>query len=690
MLADPDQWARCVHTGTALLPSGGVELDWVDDDVDSCTPDLAGGEPAGLAFDRWCLAYRSDPCLGLVEALTVGKPPVRRCPGVWKRPGGLAVDHRQRLYVAETGDRSVAVVDLGVGRQIGRVAVGPGRPVDLAADCTRVLALVRRPDDLVILEGRRRPRPGPRLVRPRCHQGLHPARVTSGPLVLWTGHGYGVVARPDGTVELDIDGATDLELNPAGVLVIARAPGLPFRRFARDAAVWRELEPLNAPGYDGGAITVNPSGRVVFTTATGYASTAGSAAQHLTSGQVVTYRLDSGVYRTRWGRMFVDACIPAGTSVRARFLTTDLDDVTDPVDPSPAARAIGRPPHPEDTPPLPSSSLLDQDETTWSLFRRPNGREEPWKQISADDPLETYEVPVHALPGRYLWIVLELTGTELVTPRVGALRVERPGHGLLGSLPRGWSRDDGDADFTQRYLAPLDGLLHELDTKEALRAILLDPRSTPQETLPWLASFAGLILDRRWPETARRTLVAEAYTLFSRRGTKVALLRLLAIYLGRTPSIVEAWQLRGLGGTILGLQPGGTPPPAIGGGSSATAMLGRFTIGGQVESTDSYQESAHRFTVLVPGELTSEQRDVVTGLLRSHRPAHTTCGICELGAGMRVGERLRVSLTSFVGPGTGWAAAVVGHSRLGDDGVVGIATDGARVGESRVGTVVVR
>jgi phage tail-like protein len=425
--------------------------------------------------------------------------------------------------------------------------------------------------------------------------------------VLWAGHGYGVVARPDGTVELDIDGATDLELNPAGVLVIARAPGRPFRRFARDAVGWRELEPLNAPGYDGGAITVNPSGRVVFTTAAGYASTAGSAAQHVTSGQVITYRLDSGVYRTRWGRMFVDACIPVGTSVRARFLTTDLDDVTDPVDPSPAARAIGRPPHPEDTPPLPSSSLLDQDETTWSLFRRPNGREEPWKQISADDPLETYEVPVHALPGRYLWIVLELTGTELVTPRVGALRVERPGHGLLGSLPRGWSRDDGDADFTQRYLAPLDGLLHELDTKEALRAILLDPRSTPQETLPWLASFAGLILDRRWPETARRTLVAEAYTLFSRRGTKVALLRLLAIYLGRTPSIVEAWQLRGLGGTILGLQPGGTPAPAIGGGSSATAMLGRFTIGGQLESTDSYQESAHRFTMLVPGELTSEQ-----------------------------------------------------------------------------------
>ena len=56
---------------------------------------------------------------------------------------------------------------------------------------------------------------------------------------------------------------------------------------------------------------------------------------------------------------------------------------------------------------------------------------------------------------------------------------------------------------------------------------------------------------------------------------------------------------------------------------------------------------------------------------------------------MRVGERLRVALTSFVGPGSGWAPAVAGGSRLGADGIVGTAVDGSRVGDARVGSVAV-
>ena len=59
------------------------------------------------------------------------------------------------------------------------------------------------------------------------------------------------------------------------------------------------------------------------------------------TGQVTSYRLDSGAYRTRWGRMFLDACIPPGTAVAARFLTSDEDEVADPLPPAPPARAPG-------------------------------------------------------------------------------------------------------------------------------------------------------------------------------------------------------------------------------------------------------------------------------------------------------------------------------------------------------------
>src|SRR5262249_55332858 len=157
-------------------------------------------------------------------------------------------------------------------------------------------------------------------------------------------------------------------------------------------------------------------------------------------------------------------------------------------------------------PPLPGTAALAQvsSAATAPLYRRPTGREQPWAQIPADDRFETYEVPVAAEPGRYLWLVLDLAGPAGPPPRVRELRLARPRHRLLQHLPRAWSRDDTDADSLQRFLAPLDGLLRELGDRAVQRALLIDPAATPQEALSWLASFAGLALDRRWPEPARR------------------------------------------------------------------------------------------------------------------------------------------------------------------------------------------
>jgi phage tail-like protein len=689
LLVQPDQWARCDHDGTALLAGGGVELDWTDEDAAApgCAPPgtSRATTPGGLVFDRWCAAYVARPGAGAVDViapLTGGD--ATACPGIFERPRGLAVDRRQRLYVVETAGRAVLVVDLAAGRALRRVSIHPGRPVDAALDCQRVVVLVRGPDRLVLLDGRRSPRPGPSLVAPCWPRPLSATRVTRGPLVLWTGSdAEAVVARPDGEVVLEVPGATDLEAAPGGVLVVARRPGQSFRRFASSSAAWVELEPLGAPSYDGGAIAVNPEGRIAYTTAEGYSTTTGSTARHVEDGAVTTYRLDGGGYRTRWGRMFVDACLPAGTAVSAQFLTTDADAVPDPMPATPASRGTVVFRRPDLTPPMPSAELMSTLPDPTPLYRRPTGNEEPWTS-PRDGDLATYEAPVAAPPGRYLWVRLLLRGNEQVTPRVTGLRVERQGHRLLDSLPRAWSRDDAEADFLQRYLTPLEGMVHDLDWQAAQRAILLDPFATPDEALPWLAGFAGLVLDRRWSDEARRTLVAEAYRLFARRGTKAALLRLLAIYLGRPPGLVEAWQLRGLGGVVLGAGPDGLEAPTVGGSARATGTLGRFTVGGAEPHPDSYERTAHRFTVLVPGLLTDEQRTIVDRLVEEHRPAHTTWDVCELGTGMRVGTRLRVELTSFVGPGTGWTRATVGGTRLSGDGVVGTPAVGSRVGESTV------
>jgi phage tail-like protein len=245
---------------------------------------------------------------------------------------------------------------------------------------------------------------------------------------------------------------------------------------------------------------------------------------------------------------------------------------------------------------------------------------------------------------------------------------------------------DEETDFVHGFLTPAEGLLHDLDTAAAGRSVLVDPRTTPDAMLPWVASLAGLVLDQRWPERARRELVAEVFALYARRGTVGALERTLSLYLRRPARVVERWRLRGLGGAVLGLGPDGLDAPTVGGNTRATGMLGHFTVGGETPSSSSYRRFAHRFTVLVPGRLDDTQRVVVRDLVGRHKPAHTLGDVCELGDGLPVG-RLRLGLTAYVGPRATRPTAVLGQARLGRGGTLGVPACGARVGESRVGRV---
>jgi phage tail-like protein len=673
-LAHPAQWALCSHHGTSLLPEGGVELSWSE--FSAAGP--ASGAPvvrSGLTFDRWCEAHATG------------------------RHTSAAVDGRQRLYVADACDRSIKVVDLWARRLLRRHAVGAAgsgerRPVDVAADGSCVMALVDGPPALLLLDGRRDPSRGPALEQPCYPWDLRPARIAVRGglvLVLWSTvtddrNIEAVVCRPDGSLDLHLPGATDLDVGPDGTVVVARAPGQPFRRWELRQEQWIEIEPLRAEGYDGGAVSVAPNGRVAYTTSEarwpGWTWTSGSAATFAASGEVRTYRLDSGSYRTRWGRVFLEGCVPAGASVSLRFVTSDEDDVVDPLERERPDRG-GLPPA-AGGPPLPSQELLDGLSEPSALFERTTP---PWP----GEPAGTvYETPVRAAAGRYLWVVARLTGTAHATPRITALRVEAPGHRLDRALPSTWTAAEGDAAYLQRFLAPAEGLLHDLDSRAAARSVLVDPTATPDEALAWLGSFVGVALDARWPEDARRELVASAVDLFRIRGTVGCLERILRLYLRLPLVVVENWRLRGLGGGVLSAPPTGPRPPAVGAGTPLAGQLGRFAVGGLEAGKDGYTSTAHRFTVLVGTELGQDWLDVVQHIVDTFKPAHTLGEICQLGNGMRLGSSTRIGLSSFVGPSAAWGPAVVGRVDVGGDGIVGTPAAGSRLDEtSHVGKVLV-
>jgi phage tail-like protein len=254
-------------------------------------------------------------------------------------------------------------------------------------------------------------------------------------------------------------------------------------------------------------------------------------------------------------------------------------------------------------------------------------------------------------------------------------------------LPKTFSRDERVASFLLRYLSLFDGALVDLEGRADARDVLLDPYATPEEMLPWLASFLGLALDERWPTAARRKLIDEVPLLWRERGTVAGLSRFLELYLGRAPVIVEHYRLRGLGGALLTDEQSSL--------FAGTVVGSNLRVGGAVGSSSaqplsgdaasSFETHAHRFTVLVPGILDADGMDVVRDVLEAQRPAHTVVEICTAASGMRVGIGLHVGLLAAIGRSGGFRTLQLGASRVGRDGIVGRPVPGATLGNDSLG-----
>jgi phage tail-like protein len=96
--------------------------------------------------------------------------------------------------------------------------------------------------------------------------------------------------------------------------------------------------------------------------------------------------------------------------------------------------------------------------------------------------------------------------------------------------------------FEKILLGRNDGVTAETRSlEETIDAIpnLFDPRVTPKDFLPWLASWVALTLRADLGEGEQRGFVANIIQRYRRRGTKENLIELLKIFTQTTPEIDE-------------------------------------------------------------------------------------------------------------------------------------------------------
>lgn len=697
-------WESCVLDGT-IVDGGALSLAWTRSDP----PDAPTGGCAAvsLAVDRLCRIYR--PVAGGVERLAVGStargldyaslPPATRFLGDREvpaapigefapvatpsalDPAGVAIDGADRLFLVDRTAATVAVIDLWSRRLLRTVPLAdplrPGRrPVGITAARDGVLVALAEPPGILRLTATSEPESVPvdLSALPAAAEPIGVAALPDGEPVL-------LAADPSGTAwlvagaraPLDVGGASALAVDHDGMVVVAPCPAAAgttlLRRYVASVEGWTPAHPLDAEGYDGGGIVVTRDVRIGYFTEAGLRLAAATHVAYETTGTCTTFRLDSGRPRNRWGRMLFDASVPDGTSLSVATATSDDDG------PAPATF------HPE---------------TPDALLHRRSDAVAPWWRGARGD---TWEAPVLAPPGRYLWVTVRLRGNGRRTPCVRELRAEHASHALLRRLPAVYSADARQAEFLQGYLAMLEGLLHDLDLRSRCRDLLVDPDSTPAEALDWLASFLGLVLDDRWAENARRRLVSEIATLFQRRGTVWALRRYVQIFLAGERAldltgdvahvvVLEHFRLRGVGGVALGEDPTLPSSAVVGAGfrvGGAVGELGSRPLDPETTAASMFATHAHRFTVLIARPLDDVEEDAVRHILATERPAHTVYDLCTVEAGMRVGRGLHLGISSLIGPTGAFERAVTGRTALGRRSILGPPVSGIPASGSRLG-----
>ncbi len=152
-----------------------------------------------------------------------------------------------------------------------------------------------------------------------------------------------------------------------------------------------------------------------------------------------------------------------------------------------------------------------------------------------------------------------------------------PGLGMRSQRLLGYLPGIYHTDFMSRFLGIFEAILTPIEWNIDGFDLYLDPGTAPTDFLPWLANWFDLLFDASWSEAQRRQLLREAHRIYARRGTRWALSRVLEIYTGHPPRIID---------------------------------------------TDSSLDP-YTFKVVLPASAVTSDRALIERLIDAHKPAHT-------------------------------------------------------------------
>lgn len=174
-------------------------------------------------------------------------------------------------------------------------------------------------------------------------------------------------------------------------------------------------------------------------------------------------------------------------------------------------------------------------------------------------------LPLHAVADEFLWLKLRVADSVgQRASQVSSLTVLYPEISLMQRLPAIYRA--APSAHLRGLVALLDVMAQGLDRRIATLGKLVDPASTPNGWLNYLASWLGLPWEDGLPAAIRRAMLEAAPELLAERGTAAGVRRLIGVLLpGRPVRILDA----------AALAPALLPQSGESGGAMPVVLLGR-------------------------------------------------------------------------------------------------------------------
>ena len=255
------------------------------------------------------------------------------------------------------------------------------------------------------------------------------------------------------------------------------------------------------------------------------------------------------------------------------------------------------------------------------------------------------------------------------------------------------------ADFLERLLGNVEGVLTTLEDRVAAAHLCSDPAVVPEGSLEWLAGWIGVAFDAALPEARRREWLLRASELARFHGTRRGLRLALDIasdggVRGGEIVVLEGFRMRRLMSTLLGVRLEVEDDPLLPGlVISGNSVVGDTLVLGETERTELlalfraevgstaeqesvlafYDQLAHRVLVLVHQTVEAQDLGLIRRIVELESPAHVEVQVATATWPLLLGIASLVGVDTYLGRPRQRVPARAGVSSLGNgDYVLGV------------------